>query len=103
MPRKTLLTLCIFVVVAGCGTAHTPGHPYPVATVSYEYAPADRSQRQWRARLTALDECHMKGYLDAEPKGPPQTLCEKSGTRSCSLYKASIAYDCIGMGYQDGD
>lgn len=103
MTPKSLLVLCALLPVAGCATGRTLRHPYPVATVSYEYAPADRSQRQWRAKLTALDECHMKGYQDAEPKGPPQTVCEKSGARSCTVYRASIAYDCIGMGYQDGD
>ena len=102
MLHKFLIPGCALLVLAGCSTGRPLRHPYPVATVSYEYVMANHSEREWRAHLTALDECHMKGYVDAQLKAPPQTICEKPGARGCTLYKASVAYDCIGMGSRGG-
>jgi YecR-like lipoprotein len=87
------------VMLAAC-TAQRSDQGQVIVTVSYRYGESDESTRQWRALLNALDQCHLKGYKDAQPVSPPETICEKAGESSCLRFRATVSYDCFGMGYQ---
>ncbi len=90
--------------MVGCTTGDMAqaGNTSREATVSvaFEFGANDRSERQWRALLTALDKCHREGYQDADLVRSPKAICKESGPNGCSRFAATASYDCIGMGYQ---
>lgn len=49
--------------------------------------------------MTAMDKCHASGFNNAEPAGPPETVCmQASPDNGCVSYHVTQVYDCIGMG-----
>ncbi|HEY2009494.1 MAG TPA: hypothetical protein VGH23_10925 [Rhizomicrobium sp.] len=73
---------------------------YRVVTADVTYGATDRRDREWRALMTAMDRCHQGGFADAQPDRPPQTRCLESGPGGCTRFAEHLAWDCIGMGYQ---
>ena len=68
--------------------------------VSFAYGANEKAERQWRAWLTALDECHVDGYQDAFPVGDPAISCDHADGGVCTRFVAHAAYDCVGLAYQ---
>lgn len=93
-----LLTIVTGIALAGC--AQDVARQYQTVKVSYAYGANDKSEREWRAKLKALDACHMAGYQDAYPAGRPAIVCVQGSNGSCAHFRASASYDCVGMGYQ---
>jgi hypothetical protein len=94
------LVLAATLFVWGCAQQGGTEQGYRVVQVSYQFEADNRQTREWRALLHALDECHLHGYQDAQPVGPPQTICQETVAQKCVRFQASVSYDCIGMGYQ---
>jgi hypothetical protein len=90
----------LFVPAAVMAAQCCVGQSYAVVTVSYQYDESDQSTRQWRAFLNALDKCHNAGYQDAAPAAPAATVCETVAQNGCTRFRATISYDCYGLGYQ---
>lgn len=76
---------------------------YATVTVSYDDASKDSQAKAWRVFMEALDHCHISGYQDAQPAGPPQRQCKAGDADHCSLFRVTLTYDCVGMGYQTSD
>lgn len=87
--------------LASCATA-VPGSndQEAIVQIPFDYAPDQKAMRQWRALLDALDECHRRGYRDANLVAPPQAICTQQEAGGCSHFRATSSYSCIGMGYQ---
>ena len=73
---------------------------YQRVTVFYEYKHVDQTDRAWHAFMEALDRCHFAGYQDAQPADKPRRSCESGTEASCALFRVTVDYDCIGLGYQ---
>lgn len=73
---------------------------YRVVRQDITYAPAEKRDREWRALMVAMDSCHQGGFTAAQLAGPPETRCLESGPNGCTRFAARLAWDCIGMGYQ---
>lgn len=96
---KKAITL-LFVPMAVMAAQGCVGQGYAVVMVSYPYEESDKSTRQWRAFLDALDKCHNAGYQDAAPAAPAATVCEAAAENGCTRFRATALYDCYGLGYQ---
>jgi hypothetical protein len=89
----------MLLLAYGCTGPQNNG--YLVVNTDITYGVSDRSAREWRALMTALDRCHGQGYVDAQRTGTPETQClEENGPDGCRRFAAHISWDCIGMGYQ---
>ncbi len=73
---------------------------YKVVTESYEATANDEGAHSWRALMEALDRCHFAGYQDAQLADMPQRVCKSGDENNCALYRVTLKYDCIGLGYQ---
>lgn len=71
-----------------------------VVTVSYESPADEEAVRSWRAFMEALDRCHFAGYQDAQLADMPQRACKSGDESKCALFRVTLKYDCIGLGYQ---
>lgn len=97
---RALLVLTILLPLGACTAGQTGDDGYRVVTADITYGPHDKRDREWRALMTAMDHCHQGGFVDAQPAHPPQTRCLETAASGCVRYAAHLAYDCIGMGYQ---
>jgi hypothetical protein len=99
-PRLILASLA--VLACGCSAQHgAQNGGYKVARESYDYGAQDQRSQQWNSQSAALESCHQSGFTNAEPAAPPQTSCISGSADSCTRWHATIAYDCVGMGWQD--
>ena len=87
-----------FAGLAACATGENA--QYKVVSESYELSANDNSVRSWRALMEALDRCHLAGYQDAQLAGMPQRVCKSGDENKCTLFRVTLKYDCIGLGYQ---
>jgi hypothetical protein len=87
-------------LLAGCGAPPENGG-YKVVRESYDYGAADQHSQQWNSQSAALEKCHQSGFTNAEPAAAPSTQCLEGADGGCRRWRASIAYDCVGMGWQD--
>lgn len=95
---RRLAALGVLLLLFACAPQSDTG--YRVVTADVTYGPNDRRDREWRALMTAMDRCHLGGFSDAQPDRPPQTRCLESGAGGCTRFAEHLAWDCIGMGYQ---
>jgi hypothetical protein len=92
-PRK-LLAVVVSLVLAGCASANLANRGYKAFSVTYQYTDQNRLEREWRAILTAQDECYTGGYQYAQPAGPPQIISDGGMT---SEHRATRTFYCIGL------
>ena len=71
-----------------------------VVTVSYAWPVQEDELHRWRALMEALDLCHFAGYRDAQLAGEPERVCESGDANTCAMFRVTLRYDCIGLGYQ---
>ena len=95
---RTVATVAAFAGLAACASGQNA--QYKVVTVSYEASASDDSARSWRALMEALDRCHLGGYQDAQLADAPQRVCKTGDENNCALFRVTLKYDCIGLGYQ---
>jgi hypothetical protein len=50
--------------------------------------------------MEALDRCHFAGYQDAQLEDMPRRACKSGDENKCALFRVTLKYDCIGLGYQ---
>ena len=97
--NSRLAASSVVLLLAAC--APQPSNSgYRVVAADITYGPNDRRDREWRALLTAMDRCHRDGFTDAQPDRPPQSQCLENGATGCTRFAEHLAWDCIGMGYQ---
>lgn len=80
--------------LAGCASGTLADRGFRVVSVTYQYTEQNRSEREWRAILTAQDECYTGGYEYAQPAGPPQVIGDGEMT---SVRRATRSFYCIGL------
>ncbi|HSS15305.1 MAG TPA: YecR family lipoprotein [Rhizomicrobium sp.] len=97
-----IFLLAALLPLAACAPQQTndADNGYRVVRMDITYAPADKRDREWRALMVAMDRCHQGGFTDAQPAHQPETRCLESGPDGCTRFAAHLAWDCIGMGYQ---
>jgi hypothetical protein len=88
------------LLLLGACAPQQPGNGYRVVAADITYGPNDRRDREWRALMTAMDRCHQGGFTDAQPDRPPQSQCLENDPGGCTRFAEHLAWDCIGMGYQ---
>ena len=92
--------LILVLAVGACAASQTGDDGYKVVQQDITYGLNDKRDREWRALMVAMDQCHQGGFTDAQPAAPPQTRCLESGTGGCVRFAAHLSWDCIGMGCQ---
>lgn len=95
-PRRALgfIPVAVSLALAGCASGNLADQGYKVVIVTYEYTDQSRSTREWRALLTAQDQCYFAGFEYAQAAGPPQIIDDDGMT---SEYRATRSYYCIGL------
>jgi hypothetical protein len=93
------MTMIVAAGLCGCAAQTSASNDHTV-NVSFAYGANEKTERQWRAWLTALDECHGDGYQDAYPAGDPAISCDQASSGVCTRFLAHAAYDCVGLAYQ---
>lgn len=81
-------------VLAGCASGSLAGRGFYVVSVTYQYTDENRVAREWRALLTAQDECYTGGFQYAQPTGPPQIISDGGITTE---HRATRSFYCIGF------
>lgn len=92
--------LILVLAICACAARHTGDDGYKVVQQDVTYGPNDRRDREWRALMVAMDECHQSGFTDAQPATAPQIRCLEIDEGGCVRFSAHLSWDCIGMGYQ---
>jgi len=93
--------LILVLVVGGCAASRTGDDGYKVVQQDITYGLSDKRDREWRALMVAMDQCHQSGFTDAQPAAAPQVHCQDRDSGGCRRFSATLRWDCIGMGYQD--
>jgi hypothetical protein len=97
--RARLIGLGLLLALEACAPPPSDSG-YRVVAADITYGPHDRRDREWRALMTAMDRCHQGGFTDAQPDKPPRSQCLETGPDGCTRFGEHLAWDCVGMGYQ---
>ena len=89
-----LIAAAVALAVAGCASGNLADRGYMPITVTYRYTDQDRLAGEWRALLTAQDECYTGGFQYAQPAGPPQIIDDDGMTAE---HRATRSFYCVGL------
>lgn len=92
---RSCVAAAVALALAGCASGITADQGYKTVSVTYQYTDQNRPAREWRALLTAQDECYLGGFEYAQPVGQPKTVCD--GGMACEPSEATMSYYCIGL------
>jgi len=81
-------------LLAGCASGSLADRGYKLFSITYQYSDQNRPEGEWRALLTAQDECYTGGYQYAQPAGPPQIIGD--GAMS-GEHQATLSFYCVGL------
>lgn len=89
-----LIAVLVSLALAECASGNLADRGYTVISVTYQYTDENRLAREWRALLTAQDECYTSGFQYAQPTGPPQIISDRGMTAE---HRATRSFYCIGF------
>lgn len=85
-PMRLVLLAVVSMLIAGCAD-----QGYKVKSVTYEYTDQTRLADEWRAMLTAQDDCYFSGSEYAQLSGPPRVI------RDGGHFRATQSFYCVGI------
>jgi hypothetical protein len=91
---RRFIAVALSFALAGCASGTLADRGYKVVSVTYQYTDQNRLECEWRAVLTAQDECYTGGYEYAQPAGPPQIISDGG---MASELRATRFFYCIGL------
>lgn len=95
-PRKPrrFIAAAVSLALAGCVSGNLADRGYKPIIVTYQYTDQNRLAAEWRALLTAQDECYTGGFQYAQPAGPPQIINDGG---MASQHRVTRSFYCVGL------